>query len=89
MVNAVCFNLKVFRPEVLAEIVNETGGRMGGYLGEESQVNCLQSFADGTLFYSFCWKQEIDRNKIIDCCGDVDKFIHVNRHYGERHERTY
>lgn len=78
MVNAVCFNPTVFKPEVLADIIRRTGARMGGYLGDEAQVNCIQSFADGTLFYAFCWQKEIDREKVINTGGDIEKFIHVN-----------
>lgn len=87
MVNAVCFNPGVFKPDVLASIVERMGARMGGCLGDESPVNCLQSFADGSLFYAFCWPREIDREKVIDTGGDIEKFIHVNT-YGRHHERT-
>ena len=89
MVNAVCFNLNVFNTEVLNRILRETGARMRGRLGDEAQVNCLQSFADGTMFYAFCWKDEIQRDKIIDCGKDIEQFIYVNSEYGKQHnERT-
>lgn len=84
MVNAVCFNLNVFNTEVMDRIIRETGGRFCGRLGDESQVNCIQSFADGTIFYAFCWKQEIDRTKTMDCGTDIERFIHVNSAYGKR-----
>lgn len=87
MVNAVCFNPGVFKPDVLDEIIRRTGARMCGYLGDEAQVNCILSFTDGTLFYAFCWRKEIDREKVIDTSGDIEKFIHVNS-YGRGHERT-
>lgn len=88
MVNAVCFNPVVFKPDVLESIIKRTGARMGGCLGDEAQVNCIQSFTDGTVFYAFCWPKEIDREKIIDTGGDIEKFIHVNTQYGRAHERT-
>ena len=84
MINAVCFNLKVFCPEILDKIITETGGIWMGRLCDESQVNCIQSFTDGRLFHSFCWRKEVERNKILNCHEDVDMFIHVNTCYGNR-----
>ena len=82
MINAVCFNIHVFKPGVLQRIVRRPGGRMTGYLVNASQVNCIQSFGDGSLFYSFCWKDEIDRNGWMDTGGDIERFIEVNRNFG-------
>lgn len=82
MINAVCFNVHVFKPDVLQRIVHRTGGRMMGCLGNESQVNCIQSFGDGSLFYSFCWKDEVDRNGWLDTGGDIERFIEVNEQFG-------
>ena len=82
MINAVCFNVHVFKSEVLHRIVRRTGGRMMGYLGDEAQVNCIQSFKDGSFYYAYCWKDEIDRNGWLDTGGDIERFIVVNENFG-------
>lgn len=85
MIRAVCFNLDVFKPDVLQRIVEETGGEWMGYIGDSSQVNCIESFPDGALFYSYCWPDQ--RARMMDCNNDIQKFIYVNS-YGKSNESS-
>jgi len=82
MINAVCFNLHVFRRNILQKIIRQTGGYMLPVTGDGTHANCIQSTADGTLHYAFCWPQEIERTRMYDCGGDIEKFIRVNARYG-------
>lgn len=87
MVNAVCFNNHVFAPDVLDRILKETNGKLIGCLGNDSQVNCIESFADGTICYSFCWEAKRKQKDVIDCHNDVEKFIYVNRFNPTKQEK--
>lgn len=85
MIKAVCFNPDVFKIDVLRKIEQETGGTWLGYLGESFQVNCIESFPDGSLFFSYCWPEEAARSNMMDCQHDIQKFIYVNS-YGKKTE---
>lgn len=80
MIRAVCFNRKFFTLEALRKICAETMGKWGGYLTDPSMVNCIESFPDGSIYFSFT--EKIVNKNIYNCQDDINKFIQANIQYG-------
>lgn len=85
MIRAVCFSADVFRKEVLERILDATGATWGGWMAEDIQPNCLESFPDGSMYYSCCTDGVPD--KVVNCHSDVGRFIYVNG-YGKKNTDT-
>ena len=87
MIRAVCFNRDVFRRDILDKIVRRTKGMMTGNLITEGPVNCIESFPDGSLCYSFTTPGELAGRQVTDCGCDIERFMDVNSYaYGEEKE---
>lgn len=79
MIKAVLFDRKAFTHDAIERICRETGGHYGGALIDPAMANCLESFPNGEIHFSV----SSGKNKeVINCKGDMEKFIHVNSKYG-------
>lgn len=76
MIRSVCFSRHIFRQEMLKRICRETKGQMAGFLTDPSMVNCIESFPDGSIYYSFAPKQM--PSHVFNCQGDINRFIQAN-----------
>ena len=79
MIHAVCFHRASLTYAALEDICRAIGTRSHGRLVDESLVNCIESMQDGTVWLSFMDTVPPD---VYDCGADVERFIHVNRTYG-------
>lgn len=77
MLKAICTNPHVFRAEKLRYIINHTGAVMDGYTNRNMPVNCIEAYADGRLAYACCWPQLGRHKGVVDCRGDIEKFIFI------------
>lgn len=85
MIRAVCFNKNVFRWDMLNKVILRIGGIWSGNLVREGPVNCIESFSDGRVYYSYCNRQEVGKGTVTDCGEDLEKFIYVNSYsYGKK-----
>lgn len=85
MIRAICFNADVFTEEVRNKILQETGGQWGGWLAENIQPNCIESFPNGYIYYSLV--TEKNTQGVTDCRNDIQQFIYVNS-YGKKDTST-
>lgn len=81
MIRAICFNADVFKEEVRDKILQETGGQWGGWLAEDIQPNCIESFPNGCIYYSLVTVS--DTQGVTNCHNDIQRFIYVNS-YGQK-----
>lgn len=81
MIRAICFNADVFKEDTRNRILQETGAEWGGWLANDIQPNCMESFPNGVMYYSHARDGEVEG--VTDCRHDIQQFIYVNS-YGTK-----
>ncbi len=80
MIRAVCFDKNSFKADTIKRICAETMGRLGGFLTDPSMVNCIESFPDGTIYFSYTG--QMVPKTVYNCHDDVNLFIQANSGFG-------
>lgn len=80
MIRAVCFDKNSMKADTIERICTETMGRLGGFLTDPSMVNCIESFPDGRIYFSYIGKR-IPKT-VYNCHNDVNLFIQANSGFG-------
>lgn len=80
MIRAVCFDKNSMKADTIERICTETMGRLGGFLTDPSMVNCIESFPDGRIYFSYIGKRV--PKTVYNCHNDVNLFIQANSGFG-------
>lgn len=78
MIDAVCFNRHVFQTETLERILKGLGVETLSPLFREGPVNCIESFRNGNVCYSYSDDGIAEKTGVFNCKEDIDMFIYVN-----------